>query len=94
MGNSERFPNRCTLNAEAASSDWICNWKSNEAWLNRLIWSGSKDYLSQEMQPWHVKVDGEKKHAGDTKTSVSLGGGKISESVLVRFDLQSLTRLL
>ena len=65
--------------AKALCSDWICNWKSNEAWLNRLIWSGSKDYLSKDLKPWHAKVDGKDRHAGDTKTAVSLGGGKISK---------------
>lgn len=63
------------------NSDWICNWKSNEAWLDGLVWSGSKDYLGKEMKPWHATVAGEDRHAGDTKTALSLGGGKLSTSV-------------
>lgn len=53
---------------------------SNKRWLDNLVWTGAKTYLSEEMKPWSAKVDGSDVKAGDTKTAYSLGGGKISKS--------------
>lgn len=56
----------------------MCNWKSSQIWLDNLVWTGAKSYLSEEMQPWYAKIDGCAVKAGDTKTAYSLGGGKFS----------------
>lgn len=69
--------------------DWICNWLSNKRWLDNLVWTGSKTYLSEEMKPWSAKVNGEEIKAGDTKTAYSLGGGRLS-----RYQLQHVNELL
>lgn len=60
--------------------DWTCNWLSNQAYLDKLDWSGSSEYLKQDMRPWHVKTDGKSRMAGETKSALSLGGGRLSES--------------
>ena len=60
--------------------DWTCNHLANKAFLDKLDWSGLSEYLKQEMRPWHVKVDGKSRLAGETKSAVSLGGGRLSRS--------------
>lgn len=47
----------------AGDKDFICNWLGNEAWTNKLEWSGSKGFSKAPVRKW--KVDG--KHAGDVK---------------------------
>ncbi|KAI5949355.1 CPYA [Candida jiufengensis] len=47
----------------AGDKDFICNWLGNEAWTNKLEWSGSKGFSKSPVKQW--KVDGN--HAGDVK---------------------------
>lgn len=48
--------------------DWICNHIANEAWMERLEWSGKKGYNAEEFGEW--KVGG--KVAGKYKTHENL----------------------
>jgi len=63
---------------------------SNKRWLDNLVWTGAKTYLSEEMKPWSAKVDGSDVKAGDTKTAYSLGGGKISKSAHAQMECKLL----
>ena len=47
----------------AGDKDFICNWLGNQAWADKLEWSGSKEFSKAPVRKW--KVDG--KHAGDVK---------------------------
>ncbi|KAI0751275.1 peptidase S10 serine carboxypeptidase [Daedaleopsis nitida] len=44
--------------------DWQCNWYATKLWLDKLEWTGSSQYLSQDFRDWIV--DGHK--AGEVKT--------------------------
>ncbi|KAF9779565.1 peptidase S10 serine carboxypeptidase [Thelephora terrestris] len=45
--------------------DWQCNASSNKLWVERLEWSGQKEYLANSWRNWTV----EDKKAGETKSS-------------------------
>ncbi|KAI3406595.2 hypothetical protein KGF56_000727 [Candida oxycetoniae] len=47
----------------AGDKDFICNWLGNEAWTNKLQWSGSKKFSNAPVRKWEVNG----KHAGDVK---------------------------
>ncbi|KAG5419542.1 CPYA [Candida metapsilosis] len=47
----------------AGDKDFICNWLGNQAWTDKLEWSGSKGFSKAPVRKW--EVDG--KHAGDVK---------------------------
>ena len=45
--------------------DWQCNASSNKLWLERLEWSGQKEYLASSWRNWTVGG----KNVGETKSS-------------------------
>lgn len=47
----------------AGDKDFICNWLGDQAWTDRLQWSGSKGFAKAPIRKW--EVDGE--HAGNVK---------------------------
>ncbi|KAL6450496.1 CPY1 Carboxypeptidase Y [Candida maltosa Xu316] len=47
----------------AGDKDFICNWLGNQAWTDRLEWSGSKGFSKAEVREWKVG----KKSAGEVK---------------------------
>jgi cathepsin A (carboxypeptidase C) len=49
----------------AGDVDFICNWRGNKAWTQRLKWHGSKEFNDAEDQEWKVdgEVMGEVRHA-------------------------------
>ena len=47
----------------AGDKDFICNWLGNQAWTDRLEWSGSKGFSKAPVRSW--KVNG--KEAGEVK---------------------------
>jgi cathepsin A (carboxypeptidase C) len=47
----------------AGDKDFICNWLGNEAWTDRLPWSGHDGFESEKIRPWKVGNE----HAGDVK---------------------------
>lgn len=47
----------------AGDKDFICNWLGEQAWTNRLQWSGSRGFAKAPIRKW--EVDGE--HAGNVK---------------------------
>lgn len=47
----------------AGDKDFICNWLGNQAWTNKLEWSGSQGFSKAPVRSW--KVDG--KEAGEVK---------------------------
>lgn len=32
--------------------DWICNYHGNEAWVNKLAWTGQEGFVSTELREW------------------------------------------
>lgn len=38
----------------AGTYDWQCNWVANKLWVERLEWSGNKDFNAQEWHAWTV----------------------------------------
>lgn len=47
----------------AGDKDFICNWLGNQAWTNRLEWSGSKGFSKAPVKTWKVG----KNAAGEVK---------------------------
>ena len=45
--------------------DWQCSWPATRLWLEKLEWTGSALYNSQDFRDWDV--DGRK--AGEVKTA-------------------------
>lgn len=49
----------------AGDKDFICNWLGNEAWTDRLPWSGAQDFAKAPIRKW--EANGE--YAGNVKNS-------------------------
>lgn len=47
----------------AGDKDFICNWLGNQAWADKLPWSGHKKFLAEPIRTWTVN----KKAAGEVK---------------------------
>lgn len=47
----------------AGDKDFICNWLGNQAWTDKLPWSGHEEFAKQKIKSWTVG----KKQAGEVK---------------------------
>ncbi|KAK0231348.1 peptidase S10 serine carboxypeptidase [Armillaria fumosa] len=54
----------------AGTYDWQCNWVANELWVDKLDWSGKKEYIEAQWEDWFV---------GDSKA------GEIKQTPLLTF---------
>ncbi|KAK0191487.1 peptidase S10 serine carboxypeptidase [Armillaria mellea] len=54
----------------AGTYDWQCNWVANKLWVDKLDWSGKKEYIEAQWEDWFV---------GDSKA------GEIKQTPLLTF---------
>ncbi|KAF7292811.1 Carboxypeptidase [Mycena indigotica] len=54
----------------AGTLDWQCNWAANRMWVDKLEWSGAKEYRALEWAAWSAGGKGTK--AGEVKQSEGL----------------------